>query len=56
MWRVHMNTVAGNEILILDGAKRYPDAELFGMSPGILATNVRSTCGNSPGAAVSWSG
>lgn len=49
MWRVHMNTVAGNEILVLEGAKRYPAVEIFGMSPGILATNIRSNMRKKPG-------
>lgn len=39
---VHMNTVAGNEMLVLDGAKRYPNANFFGLNPGIHPTNIRS--------------
>jgi NAD(P)-dependent dehydrogenase (short-subunit alcohol dehydrogenase family) len=38
----HMNTVAGNEMLVLDAAKRYPDASFFGMNPGLIRTNIRS--------------
>lgn len=49
MWRVHMNTVAGNEALVLEDARRYPDVEIFGMSPGILATNIRSNMRKKPG-------
>ena len=49
MWRVHMNTVAGNEMLVLEGAKKYLGLEIFGMSPGILATNIRSNMRKKPG-------
>ncbi len=49
MWRAHMNTVAGNEMLVLQGAKRYSGIEIFGMSPGILATNIRSNMRKKPG-------
>lgn len=38
---VHMNTVAGNEILVLDASKRYPEIAFFGLNPGILKTNIR---------------
>ena len=37
-----MNTVAGNEMLVLDAAKRYPNASFFGLNPGIIKTNIRS--------------
>lgn len=37
----HMNTVAGNEMLVLDAAKRYPHATFFGLNPGIIKTNIR---------------
>ncbi len=37
----HMNTVAGNEMLVLDAAKRYPDATFFGLNPGLIKTNIR---------------
>src|SRR5258706_4749007 len=37
----HMNTVAGNEMLVLDSAKRYPHANFFGMNPGAIKTNIR---------------
>src|SRR5574341_309338 len=39
---VHMNTVAGNEMLVLDSAKRYPNAGFFGLNPGLVKTNIRS--------------
>ena len=38
---VHMNTVAGNEMLVLDAAKRYPNATFFGLNPGLVKTNIR---------------
>jgi NAD(P)-dependent dehydrogenase (short-subunit alcohol dehydrogenase family) len=38
---VHMNTVAGNEMLVLDAAKRYPDATFFGLNPGLIKTSIR---------------
>lgn len=37
----HMNTVAGNEILVLTGARRYPQLNLFGLNPGLIKTNIR---------------
>jgi NAD(P)-dependent dehydrogenase (short-subunit alcohol dehydrogenase family) len=37
----HMNTVAGNEMLVLDAAKRYPNATFFGLNPGLIKTNIR---------------
>jgi NAD(P)-dependent dehydrogenase (short-subunit alcohol dehydrogenase family) len=39
---VHMNTVAGNEVLVLDGARRYPSLRLFGLNPGLIKTNIRA--------------
>jgi NAD(P)-dependent dehydrogenase (short-subunit alcohol dehydrogenase family) len=39
---VHMQTVAGNECLVLDGVKRYPQAEFFGLNPGLIKTNIRA--------------
>ncbi|WNG54568.1 SDR family NAD(P)-dependent oxidoreductase [Archangium gephyra] len=38
---VHMNTVAGNEMLVLDAAKQYPNATFFGLNPGLIKTNIR---------------
>jgi NAD(P)-dependent dehydrogenase (short-subunit alcohol dehydrogenase family) len=38
----HMNTVAGNEALVLDGARRYPGLRFFGLNPGLIKTNIRS--------------
>jgi NAD(P)-dependent dehydrogenase (short-subunit alcohol dehydrogenase family) len=38
---VHMNTVAGNEMLVIDAAKRYSHATFFGLNPGLIKTNIR---------------
>lgn len=38
---IHLNTVAGNEMLVLDGAKRYPGVTFFGLNPGLIKTNIR---------------
>ena len=38
---VHMNTVAGNEMLTLDAARQYPHATFFGLNPGLAKTNIR---------------
>ena len=38
---VHMNTVALNEALVLDAAKRYPSVASFGLNPGLLKTSIR---------------
>jgi NAD(P)-dependent dehydrogenase (short-subunit alcohol dehydrogenase family) len=40
--KVHMNTVAGNEMLVLDAAKQYPNATFFGLNPGVIKTNIRN--------------
>ncbi len=37
----HMNTVAGNEMLVLDAARRYPQATFFGLNPGLIKTSIR---------------
>ncbi len=37
----HMNTVAGNEMLVLDGAQRYPQAVFVGLNPGLIKTSIR---------------
>jgi len=39
---LHMNTVAGNEMLVLDSARRYPNATFFGLTPGAIKSNIRS--------------
>jgi hypothetical protein len=33
-WHAHMNTVAGNEALVIDGAARYPGVNFYGLNPG----------------------
>ncbi len=38
---VHLNTVAGNEMLVLDAVKRYPHVAFFGLNPGLIRTNIR---------------
>lgn len=38
----HMNTVAGNEALVVDAARRYPDLLTFGLNPGFVKTGIRS--------------
>ena len=38
---VHMNTVAGNEMLVLDSARRYPHLSFFGLNPGLIKSNIR---------------
>lgn len=39
---VHLNTVAGNEMLVLDLAKKYQNINFYGLNPGLLPTNIRS--------------
>ncbi|SCU91195.1 LANO_0D11012g1_1 [Lachancea nothofagi CBS 11611] len=39
--RAHMNTIAGNEALVFDCAKRYPNVSFFGLNPGLIKTNIR---------------
>jgi NAD(P)-dependent dehydrogenase (short-subunit alcohol dehydrogenase family) len=39
---VHVNTVAANEALVLDGKKRHPHALFFGLNPGLVKTNIRA--------------
>ncbi|MBS1097688.1 SDR family NAD(P)-dependent oxidoreductase [Gluconobacter sphaericus] len=38
----HMNTVAGNEALVVDSAHRYPDLGVFGLNPGLIKSSIRS--------------
>lgn len=38
----HMNTVAGNEALVLHAARTYPDLHVFGLNPGLVKTNIRA--------------
>lgn len=39
---VHMNTVAGNEALVVDYARRYPNVGFYGLNPGLIKTNIRA--------------
>lgn len=39
---VHMNTVAGNEMLVADAVDRYPRLDVFGLNPGLVKTEIRS--------------
>ena len=39
---VHMNTVAGNEALVLYSATHYLNANFYGLNPGFISTNIRS--------------
>jgi hypothetical protein len=39
---VHINTVAGSEMLVLDAAKRYPHATFSGLNPGLIKPNIRN--------------
>ena len=39
---VHMNTVAGNEALVLDAVRRHPHASFFGLNPGLIKTDIRA--------------
>jgi NAD(P)-dependent dehydrogenase (short-subunit alcohol dehydrogenase family) len=39
---VHMNTVAANEALVLDAARRYPHLDVFGLNPGFVKSGIRS--------------
>ncbi len=38
----HMNTVAGNEAIVLDATTRYPAIHFFGLNPGLIKTNIRA--------------
>lgn len=39
--KAHMNTVAGNEALVVDLADRYKDVNFYGLNPGLIKTNIR---------------
>ena len=38
----HLNTVAGNEALVLYGVRQYPDINFYGLNPGLIKSNIRS--------------
>jgi NAD(P)-dependent dehydrogenase (short-subunit alcohol dehydrogenase family) len=44
---VHMNTVAGNEALVLDYASKTKDVVFFGLNPGMIKTGIRDNMYNS---------
>jgi NAD(P)-dependent dehydrogenase (short-subunit alcohol dehydrogenase family) len=37
----HANTVAGNEVLVLEAGRRFPDIDVFGLNPGMVKTSIR---------------
>ena len=37
-----MNTVVGNEVLVLETARRHPELDVFGLNPGLIKTDIRS--------------
>lgn len=39
---VHMNTVAGNEAIVLDQARRTKSVHFFGLNPGLIQTKIRA--------------
>jgi NAD(P)-dependent dehydrogenase (short-subunit alcohol dehydrogenase family) len=38
----HMNTVAGNEALVLQTAKKYPRLGVYGLNPGLIKSDIRA--------------
>lgn len=40
--KAHMNTVAGNEALVVADAEKYPHVNFYGLNPGIVKTNIRN--------------
>lgn len=53
----HMNTVAGNEVLVLDSKERYPGFKVYGLNPGLIKSNIRSNltgAGTLKGRFVEW--
>src|SRR5260370_8751417 len=38
------NGVAGNEALLLDSPRRYPNASFFGLNPRSVKTHIASNC------------
>lgn len=45
----HMNTVAGNEALVLYGARHYPGINVYGLNPGLIKSNIRSNMSGGQG-------
>lgn len=40
--RHHLNTVAANEALVLELARRFPSLGVYGLNPGLIKTNIRA--------------
>lgn len=40
--QAHMNTVAGNEALVIDLVDRYKGVCFYGLNPGLIKTSIRS--------------
>ncbi|MGW1711877.1 SDR family NAD(P)-dependent oxidoreductase [Streptomyces sp. NPDC002156] len=38
----HMNTIAGNEMLVHDAAEHYPHLNAYGLNPGLVKSSIRS--------------
>ena len=38
----HMQTVAANEALVLDAARRWPQVNVYGLNPGLIQTEIRA--------------
>jgi NAD(P)-dependent dehydrogenase (short-subunit alcohol dehydrogenase family) len=38
----HMNTVAGNEAIVLHAKERYAHVDFFGLNPGLIKTSIRA--------------
>jgi len=47
-WGAHMNTVAFNEALVYETAKRYPEYHVFGLNPGLITTGIRDNFHGGP--------
>jgi hypothetical protein len=41
-WAAHMDTVAGNEAIVLDRASRYAGINSYGLNPGVVKTDTHS--------------
>lgn len=39
----HLNTIMGNEALVLDAPKRYPHLRVYGLNPGLVKTTIRES-------------
>ncbi|SCV06249.1 LANO_0H25378g1_1 [Lachancea nothofagi CBS 11611] len=40
--KTHMTTVAGNEALVFDTARRFPGIGVYGLNPGLIKTAIRN--------------